>query len=366
MRVLVVYGLLTALALLSAAALTSAGAYRAPVFSVLLGNAMSLLVLLLADRGAPIGVAARAMTAGAAATLLCLVPSLARLGFLGGWSRSAPELPWRKATVLLLSLAAAGAVDLLERPFASMTGPGSLALLAFASKLIHLPMRLIAAPLASVAFPLFVKSREKSPSSPAGETAHTTRWIVDLLFYSAAVTAGAAGPIVALTFGRGRFDSAAVSALSHVVALLAPAVVAIGAIEVASKLLLASDRASLVVVAQVLGLAVYAVAAPLLRSYGVSGLALARDLSWCTAAGILTIALARHQKDLGLTAGFARALIPCGAALGIATLATRMLPGGAILRGAAAASLAALVFFGLLAVSFLLVGRYAEGGVRPQ
>ncbi|HEV8268478.1 MAG TPA: lipid II flippase MurJ, partial [Thermoanaerobaculia bacterium] len=293
------YGLLTSFALLISAALTAAGSYRSPAVALLFGNGVSVAVLVLGTRaGLGIDAAAIAMDAGAVVFAAGLLLPLRKTPL---WGRAvngiAPALPWRDAGLLTLSLALAGTVDLAERPFASTAGVGVVALLAFSSKLIHLPMRLVAAPLAWVAFPRFVRSR----SAGSGvEGAKTARGVFDLLLFSGAVTAAAAGPIAAITFGRGRFDAHAVAELARALTLLAPAVVAVGFLEMGVKLLLAAGGASDAAWAQGAGLAAYLVAAPLLVSRGLAGLAVARDIAWVTAALVVGAALARRARELAL------------------------------------------------------------------
>jgi peptidoglycan biosynthesis protein MviN/MurJ (putative lipid II flippase) len=228
-----------------------------------------------------------------------------------------------------------------------------VAILAFASKLVHLPMRLVAAPLASVSFPRFVRAM-KAGGEGTREAGDTAAWIVHLLAWSAAVAAGAAAPIAALTFGRGRFGADALASLGRTVAVLAPSVVAIGFLEVASKYLLAARRARSVLVAQVLGLLVYVASAPFLARSGVTGLALARDLAWGTAALSLAVPLVARERavrggDLLVSALAALVAYPA------ASWAASALSAPPFLRAGGAALAAAAVF---------LAATFALGAVR--
>ncbi len=346
LRVLVVYGLLTSLALLGSAALLAAGAYAAPALSALLGNAVALGVLLaLGRRG--IEAAALALVAGSAASLATVALPLARHRLLALAAPGRP-LPWRDSALLVLSLAASGGVDLLERPFASTVGVGAVAILAFASKLVHLPMRLVAAPLTSVSFPRFVRNAR------AVEASETASVVLRALSYAAAVAGGAAAPLVALAFGRGRFDAFALAQLASALAVLAPAIVAIGFLEVGARYLLAAGRARSVLIAHACGLGVYAVAAPLLVAHGVLGLAVARDLSWGTAALGLGLPLALRGTVAGRDA-LASLLAALAAAPAAALVCHELdLPSGPLLLVSALA--AAAVFS---AVLFLARARRA-------
>jgi putative peptidoglycan lipid II flippase len=346
---LLLYGLLTGLALIAAAALNAAGAYGTPVLAILAANAASLALLILFGRATGIHAAAWALSAGSFLHLLVSLVRLARLGLLSRPAVSQPSvpLPWSDSAVLGLSLGLAGAVDLAERQFASVAGVGAIALLAFASKLIHLPMRLFAAPLTAVAFPRLVRARRRDGVPTTREADSTARLLLHLLLYAASVAAGASGPLVALTMGRGRFDAASVDALSGLLLVLSPAIVAIGFVETGSKYLLAAGRAGAIAWAQAGGLASYLLTASLLTRGGVTGLAAARDVAWGVAALGLMLPLLRARKDRPAAGRLVTPFLAAIASALLAGLAVRRLPGGSFVRLAAAA-LTVAVSFGFL------------------
>ena len=343
------YGLLTALALIAAAALNAAGAYGTPVVAILAANGVSLALLLLFGRATGIHAAAWALSAGSLLHLLISLVRLARLGLLSRPALTHPSvpMPWRDSAVLGLSLGLAGAVDLAERLFASAAGVGAIALLAFASKLIHLPMRLFAAPLTAVAFPRLVRARRRDGAPTTREADSTARLLLHLLLYAAAVAAGASGPLVALTMGRGRFDAASVDALSGLLLVLAPAIVAIGFVETGSKYLLAAGRTGAIAWAQAAGLASYLLAVTILTRWGVMGLAAARDVAWGVAAIGLMLPLLWARKDRPTAGRLITPFLAATASALLASLVVRKLPGGSFVR-LAVASLIVAASFGLL------------------
>lgn len=344
------YGLTTALALILASALTAAGSYRTPALAILAGNAVSVAILWAAGREAPIQTAATAMSACGVVSLAALVPRLVRLELWPDLRARGVRVPWGDSGVLLASLALAGAVDLAERPFASGAAVGGLAILAFGSKLIHLPMRLFAAPLASVAFPRWVRGRERADARSYAEAGDTGRLVLQLLLFAAAVTAGAAGPITSITFGRGRFDAEAVSTLATVLAILSPSIVAVGLIELGSKYLVAGERVTTVARAHGAGFLAYLLAATFLARFGVTGLAVARDISWGTAAIALVIPLLLHEKGLALFRRPVRMLLATVLATLVSAAVVRFVPGGALVHAATGGAAAALVFLPVLAL----------------
>lgn len=348
------YGVLTAVGLLAASALTAAGSYRTPAFAVFFGNTISVAILWSAGKSARIETAAIAMSVCGAVMLLALVPRLLHLDLLPDLFARGVSPPWRDSVVLLVSLGLAGAVDLSERPFASAAGVGALAILAFGSKLVHLPMRLFAAPLASVAFPRWVRGRQRRDTNSSSEAADTGHVVLQLLLFAAAVAAGAAGPITSLTFGRGRFDAEAVASLARTLAILSPSIVFVGLIELVSKYLVAGERTAAVARAHGLGFLAYLVAAASLARFGLSGLAAARDLSWGVAAAGLVIPLLRHESRLDLFRRPIRALVATLVATFLAAAAVRVVPGGPLVHAALATAAVAVVFLlssGLPAVS---------------
>lgn len=345
LSILGLYGVLQALALVVAAALNAAGRYRVPAAAVLLGNAAALGLLFVPRPAQEPVQAALALVGGVAVTLLVQLPSAraARL-FARPAVRSTAPLPVGDTGLLLLALAALAAIDVLERPFASAAGAGAVAILAYAGKLLHLPMRLFAAPLAAVALPRLARRAADPEGSPreAGRTAAAT---LRLLLFAAAVTAGAAAPIAALAFGRGRFDADALSRLSGALFVLAPAVLFVGFFEMAGKLLVAEGRAARVALAHAGGLATYALAAPLLAPHGIPGLAAARDVAWGVSALVLAAAFARGsvRPFEGTLPSFAAALLAAPAAYAAASAFALPLP-----RAAAAVAAAGAVFAAIL------------------
>lgn len=344
LRLLVVYGLLTSFGQLVSGALIAAGAYRTPPIAVLASNAVSFGMILLMPGPPRIETAAWALNAGSVVFLLALLPRAISLRLAPSRVAARVEVPWREAVALTVSLCAAGAVDLAERPFASKAGVGAIAVLAFASKLVHLPMRLFAAPLASVAFPRLARRRMRVTAGEPDEAGQTATWALRLLLYAGALTAGAAAPLAAITFGRGRFDAAALASLASALTLLAPAIVFIGFIEVASKYLLASGRAPAVAWAQGAGLLAYLVTVPFLRSFGVPGLVVARDIAWGIAAAGLALPLLIPGGTLHPFRRFPVSLMAAGAAFYLAMLGARIGAGMNLLACILAALFSAAMF----------------------
>lgn len=356
------YGAATALSLAGSAALVAAGAYRTPPVALLAGNAVSLGVLF-ALRGEGIAAAAWALDAGALVQLAVVAARLGGAGLLGRSARGVPtSFPAGHSLWLGLSLGAAGSVDLLERPFASAAGPGAVALLSYASKLVHLPMRLVAAPLASVAFPRLVRGRAREDRHASREAGETGDRVLALLAWCAATTAAAAAPIAALTFGRGRFGADAVERLALLLRFLAPAVIAVGLVELLSKYLLAHGRARTVAAAQGAALLVYLVAAPLLSRHGAPGLAGARTLSWVTAATALALALVASSREMRLFSRGPTLLLSALAAAAAAALLLPFVPGPKLAKVAAAAVTTAVA----VAAGLLLRERLGPSDGAPE
>jgi putative peptidoglycan lipid II flippase len=349
------YGVLTALALIAAAALNAAGAYATPVTAALAANGVALALLFGLRQALGIHAAAWALSAGAFLQLIFSLARLTRLGLLARPARAeAPSLPWRDSALLAASLGLAGLVDLAERGFASGAGVGAIALMTFASKLVHLPMRLFAAPLAAIALPRFVRTRQTSGDADTEGGPSPTGLVLDLLLYAAAVVAGAAGPIVALTLGRGRFDAAAVASLARLLVVLAPAIVAIGFVEIASKYVLALGRPDAIVKAQGAALASYLLAAVLLVQYGVAGLAAARDVAWVVAACGLAVPLLRSQHVRIEPGRLLRRVVAAAAATASSAVVAARVAGGSLLLFTSAATAAGLAF---LAFRFVRLRR---------
>jgi putative peptidoglycan lipid II flippase len=353
--VLGIYGLLTALALLFAAPLLAAGNYRRPLASFFAGNLVSIGVLVLLAPRFGVSAAAWGLVAGGAAQLAANFAGLVSLGLLprpvGKPDGDPPPLPWSQIGLLAAALAAAGGIDVAERAFSSGGAAGGVAILALAGKVVQLPMRLFAAPLASVAYPRFARIRSRGPGGATTEAGETASVVTVVLLWCAAVTVTASGPAIAVAFGRGRFDADAVATLARALAILAPAVVAVGLVELATKYLAAARATLFVAVAQIAGLGVYLASAPFLRPLGTGGLAAARDLAWCVAAGTMVVLLGRREP--GIVSLPRPLLTVCATVAAVAASAAvvRIGPASAFPKLLLAALAAGLVHFGLLFLS---------------
>ncbi|MBI2570762.1 MAG: hypothetical protein HYV63_27480 [Candidatus Schekmanbacteria bacterium] len=361
LRILLLFGLLASLSLMLNGVLTATGAYRRPVVAVLLGNVASVLWVLVAGNALGVSAASWGLVCGALVSLGVNASGLRGSGLPVTIRPAVPltaaqqHLPGGRMALLAIALAAGGAIELAERFIASWSSAGSVSLLFFGSKLAQFPAKLVAIPIASVALPRLVNALERQGrelgAGAAQEVASSAKWILVLLGYGAAVAAGAAGPIAALTFGHGKFGPAEQEVLGIVLATFAPTVIAAGLVEYGTKIALATQRLRGLVAAQVAAMVTYLVLAPLLSRFGIQGLAAARTAAWCVAAAGLSVTLARVDKRLALGTQLVRLGCVCALVGYEAYLVERLAPGGPFLRVA--------LTLAVTGPSYLALVRYA-------
>ncbi len=132
---------------------------------------------------------------------------------------------WAAAWPMGLAALAIGVRQILESAFATRFGGGSVAMVAYAWKLVDLPTVLAAEPLAVVFFALFARlGTSADPSAARRALTGALRSAVLVSAPLAVALAALATPMVELLFRWGSFDSDAASTAARLLGLYAPAV----------------------------------------------------------------------------------------------------------------------------------------------
>lgn len=188
----------------------------------------AVILLLLLGRGAEWGVAALAvgLVVGRLLEMLVLAWRLHALGLLGwsGWRDRHPAV--RQVLKSFVPVAAGAAVmsnsALVDQAMAAMLGPGSVAGLMYASKLVGATLSVAAPAVATVMFPHFSRMVAMEDWSAVRHTLHTYARLI--LGAGAAVTIliiAFSTPLVRLLFERGAFSPADTQVVSRVQMLYA-------------------------------------------------------------------------------------------------------------------------------------------------
>ncbi|MFN7950801.1 MAG: lipid II flippase MurJ [bacterium] len=132
---------------------------------------------------------------------------------------------WSAAWPMGLAAVAIGLRQVLESAFATRFGGGSVAVVAYAWKLVDLPTVLAAEPLAVVFFALFARlGTSADPSQARVALAGALRSALWVSAPLAVALAALAGPMVELLFRWGSFDARASESATRILSLYAPAV----------------------------------------------------------------------------------------------------------------------------------------------
>ncbi len=172
---------------------------------------------------------------------------------------------WSAAWPMGLAALAIGLRQILESAFATRFGGGSVAMVAYAWKLVDLPTVLAAEPLAVVFFALFARlGTDADPSAARRALTGALRSAVLVSAPLAVALAALATPMVELLFRWGSFDSEAASTAARLLGLYAPAVPFVFADLLLTRFAIARGRLRPAVRAEVFASALNIAAWPLL------------------------------------------------------------------------------------------------------
>jgi len=185
-----------------------------PALGPLVRNIILILAIYLLTADWGMTAVAGAMLAGAGVEILMVLTMASRNGLRHRWG-----IPWRHpgllrvltlSVPLMLGGLAGQAYLIIDRRLASALEPGSISALAFANRLVQLPLGLFVLAIATVLYPLFSEyaSRRDHPA-----LAHSIQFGLRLV---AVITIPASvglivlrEPIIRLLFQRGEFDARA-------------------------------------------------------------------------------------------------------------------------------------------------------------
>lgn len=278
-----------------AAFLTASRRYPLAILRVPLATALALVFV------------AAVLPAWRSTTALALgisIGQLSTLAFLALRARNAPRGEGTQGGITAWGLfASAGAVFaatlvggqlviVVERFLATGLVPGAVALLAFARGLALLPV-MFAQAIGSGVFPAATERREALEGASLARLALTAVRLSLLAgLISTAYVVICRRELVQIAFQRHAFGSGDTRETATLVAILATSLVGASAASAAAKTLFALGRRSLVLVISAAGVALYVIAAVVLRDvYGLDGLATAFTISASATGAAFLVAL---------------------------------------------------------------------------
>lgn len=242
-----------------------------------------------------------------------LLPGAASLGV-----RYRPILNFRHPAIkkllrlgvpLFLYLVVANASLVLERNLASRISAGAVSTLTYALRLFTVPSNFLAAPLAIVAYPGFAREAVRDQRGElAGQTSRLFRLLLFLFIPVTIWTILNATPITRVLYEHGKFSVADSWTTSHILAIYSIGIVPNAVAIVLLRCFYAIEDTVTPLLAELVDLGFFVVAAPLLTArFGLAGLAAARSTTFFIVMTILTVVLVR--KGLLRFGGFSGFLL---------------------------------------------------------
>jgi putative peptidoglycan lipid II flippase len=244
-----------------------------------------------------------------------LVPAAAAVGL-----HYRPRLAFRHPAIkkllrlggpLLLYLVVANIASLLERNLASRLSAGAVSTLTYAQRLFLAPASFLAAPLAIVAYPQFAsEALRQGRGNLAKQLSRILRLIVFLILPVAVWTILNALPITRVLYEHGRFVLADSLLTARVLAIYGFAIIPNAVAIILLRCFFAIEDTVTPLVAELIALVCFAVAAVLLaRHFGIEGLAAARAMSLFVVTAILMLVLSGRRALLKLDLGLSGFLV---------------------------------------------------------
>ena len=250
-----------------------------------------------------------ATAAGFVAQSIVLLPAMTALGI-----RYRPVVNFRHPAIskllrlgipLFLYLAVANAAMLLERNLASRISPGAVSVLTYAFRLFTVPANFLAAPLAIVAYPGFVREAARDLRGQLGKQTSSLFRVVIFIFLPATVwTVLNAAPVTSLLYQHGKFSAADSGITAQVLAIYSFGILPNAIAIVLLRCFFAIEDTLTPLLTELVNLVCFVGTAIFLsRHFGLQGLVVARTLTFFLVMTVLASILARRRL-LDLNADF--------------------------------------------------------------
>ena len=237
---------------------------------------------------------------------LVLVPATASLGI-----RYRPVFNFRHPAIakllrlgipLSLYLAVASASSVMERNLASRLSAGAVSTLSYALRLFTVPSNFMAAPLAIVAYPGFAREAAQIQRGQLGaQVSKIFRLVIFLFLPVTTWTVINALVVTRLLYEHGRFLSADSFITARVLAIYSIGILPNAVAMVLLRCYFAVEDTVTPLLAEILALISFVLAAPVLsRHFGIGGLVAARAATFFLVTGVLIYVLARRKALLNI------------------------------------------------------------------
>lgn len=307
---------------------------------------------------------------GSALRMLVQFPAVRAVGL-----RLRPRLALRDADMrevlrltppLLLGSAVVNVNTLVDRAIGSGQGEGVIAALSFGWRIVTLVDSLLVVTVVAALYPAFsAVGAEANRATLRSLVGRALSVMLVLLMPVVALLIVAAQPMVQLAYGRGDFDTRAVTMTATAVAFYAVSAVGIAVRSIASRACFAVGDSRTPVLVAVVSMVVNVVGDLTLGvAYGIPGLAVSTSLSLVVGASLLVYLLGRRHRAVSLPAVSATVgrVVVAAAAAAAVVVATGIadLPADADALGTAARLAGAATTLTVVYVGALLLMRSRE------
>ena len=291
-----------------------------------------VMIIVMVAGGPSVGVTSLAIgyTAGMmGAWLTVYVPII--VGRLPG---TTPSLEWRNAdvsavaratAVLLSGVAAMSAIPLVDRYMASRFPSGVISALAYADRVVQIPMTLVATAVTTATFPLLSRTAARGDlAGLRGTLGLSIRLLAALLVPAAVVLLVSSADIIRVIFERGAFGPNEAELTAVTLRGLAVGLLFMGVLQVLPRAFNAMQLAGFVALSGVLNLgfkvAINLLLVPLL---GYSGFALATSFMYMATGVTMSLILRGRLRGIDLRASLPAlgCIIAAGALMALTTSA---------------------------------------------
>jgi putative peptidoglycan lipid II flippase len=344
----------------------------APAFS----SGAVIAAVLLARGERTIYVVAAATSAGFLLQFLVLIPAAMSLGI-----RYRPDFNFRHPAIqrllrlgipLFLYLTVAGASSVMERNLASRLSAGAVSMLSYALRLFTVPSNFLAAPLAIVAYPGFAREAARVSRGELGpQLSKIFRFVIFLFLPVTIWTVINSLVVTRLLYEHGQFLPADSVITAHVLAIYSVGILPNAVAMVLLRCFFAVEDTITPLVAEILALISFVLAAPVLsRHFGLGGLVGARAGAFFLVTGVLVFVLARRKALLNLDWDLLKFLLRATVAtLGMGVLSwlsLRLLIGTFETGGSVVRLALTLMLMAISGAVYLLLARLLNMGEARQ
>jgi putative peptidoglycan lipid II flippase len=307
---------------------------------------------------------------------LVLIPATASLGIryrpIFDFHHPAIRKLLRLGVPLFLYLAVASASAVMERNLASRLSAGAVSTLSYALRLFTVPANFMAAPLAIVAYPGFAREAAQVRRGQLGaQVSRIFRLVIFLFLPVTTWTVINALVVTRLLYEHGRFLSADSFITARVLAIYSIGILPNAVAMVLLRCYFAVEDTVTPLLAEILALISFVMAAPMLsRHFGIGGLVAARAATFFLVTAVLVYVLARRKALLSLDWGLLKFLYRTVAAslgMGIISWFTLHLLSGLFDAGGTMVRLmVALMLIAISGAVYLFLARLLKLGEARQ